>query len=96
MIPLTKIEHHKAEETTNKTFRLEFPATHLLEQEMEDRNLSANAIVNELILKDLRRDRGLRASKPVCAASLIIRLLAEEISEEKVIEIGEKLRMMPY
>ena len=98
----SRVDHHKAEETRNKTFRLKLAASNLLDQEAGDRGLSDNVIINELILKDLRRERGLRSLKPIQADSLTIRLLAEEVSEEKIVEIGEKtandvlLRDVPF
>jgi len=93
MSTLTKSEnHHQKEEvaTTNRTFRLESSASHLLEQEALDRNISANSVINELIQKDLMRERGFRAVRMIHVPALAIGLLTRDIPEELVIEAAQK------
>ena len=75
----------------NKTFRLNIEAYHLLEQEARDRNLSANAVINNLILNNLKRDRALCAVKRIHVPSQSIRLVTEGLSDERMSEIGREL-----
>ena len=75
----------------NKTFRLNAEASHLLEQEARDRNISVNAVVNRLILNNLKRDRALCAVKRIHVPSQSVRLVTEGLSGEKMAEIGKEL-----
>ena len=75
----------------NRTFRLDIPAIRLLEQEAKEKGLSTNTIVNRLILRNLRRERELRTSRTFSVTAQTLRLLTEELSDEKIIEIGKKL-----
>jgi hypothetical protein len=88
---LKRAEEDKTARTTNKTFRLDKSAARLLEQESKERDLSANAIVNELILKNLRREREFRSMRTFPVSVQTLRILTEELSDEKVVEIGKRL-----
>ena len=93
MATLTKTEssnNKKEESTTNRTFRLENSSSHLLEQEALDRNISANSVVNELIQKDLMRDRGFRAVRMIHAPALTLNLLTKDLPDDVVTEAAEK------
>ena len=51
--PSGNVEHK-----SNRTFTLGIEASRILAQEAKDRNVSANAIITELILQNLRGERG--------------------------------------
>ncbi|MGA2874693.1 MAG: hypothetical protein ABSE82_04045 [Nitrososphaerales archaeon] len=82
---------HSLELEHNKTFRLSNEASRLLEQEANDRNESANAIINRLIMKNLKTERAMNAVKVIHAFSQTIRALSEEVSNERMAEMGKEL-----
>jgi hypothetical protein len=84
MASMSEVEH-------NKTFRLDIEASRLLAQEAKDRNASANAIINRLILKSLKRERALSALKTIHVPSLTMRLVTESLPDERMAEIGREM-----
>lgn len=75
--------------TTNRTFRLLKSAADVLEQVSRDRSLSENAIINELIMKNLRVETVERQLKPVSLPAMTFRALFEKLPAEKVIEVAK-------
>src|SRR5271157_5511986 len=73
-------------DTTNKTFRLDRSEFDILAREAKERNVSPNEIVSELIAEDLDREHYLRALKTIRVSSLMLKLITEVISDEKIIE----------
>ncbi|HMK84205.1 MAG TPA: hypothetical protein VK503_10850 [Candidatus Bathyarchaeia archaeon] len=84
-------DRSKSPATTNRTFRLDAEAARLLEKESKERDISINAIVNELIVRDLRRDRDFRGVRIFPTSIQVLRLLTEEPSDDKILEIANKL-----
>lgn len=83
------VEEFKNEHTINRTIRLSRQAATLLEKESKDRATSENTVVNDLIMRNLRAERGTRQLKMVHLNSMIVRELLESLSDEKIIEIGK-------
>ena len=84
------VESKKPGGSSVRSFRIENSNIELLEREARARDVSPNAIVNELIEKDLRRARGLRGVKNMVITAYTLRLLTERIPPEAIIEIAEK------
>jgi len=81
----------ESQTTANKTFRLSTSAIQLLEQEAHDKQESVNAVINELVLKNLKNERDLRGTTTFPVSIQTLRLLSEELSDEKISEIANKL-----
>jgi len=73
-----------------RSFRLENSNIELLEREAQARNVSSNAIVNELIGKGLRKERGMRGVKYTYLTAYTVRLLTERLTPEEILEIADK------
>lgn len=83
-----KVNHADFEHTTNRTFRLLRSAALLLDKESREEGKSVNAIINQLIMKDLRADRADRQLNPVLLPSICVRELIENIPDEKIVEVA--------
>lgn len=83
------VEHLEDEHTINRTIRLSKQAAALLEKESRDRATSENTVVNDLIMRNLRAERGTRQLKMVHLNSMVVKELLESLSDEKIIEIGK-------
>ena len=83
------MQSKKTEHTTIKSFRLEDSTISFLEQAARIRKISPNAIVKELIEKDLRKGNALRGLNTVVSTSYTMKLLTEGLSPD---EKSSKLR----
>jgi hypothetical protein len=82
----------KTEGTMNKTFRLDKSLVELLENEARIRNVTTNALVSDLIDKDLRKGYALRGINTVLVPALAMKLFTEGLStDETIVEIAEKV-----
>jgi hypothetical protein len=80
----------RSEETLNRAFRLNKVALDVLHQEAKKRSVTVNTIVNELVMKYVMVDRIMKKYQPVIVASSTLKLFAETLSEDRIIEIAEE------
>ena len=80
----------RSEETVNRAFRLNKDAFDALHQEARKRNVTANTIVNELVMKYITVDRILKKYHPMIVSSSVLRLFSEELPQDRIIEMAEK------
>ena len=66
-------------------------ALDILEQDAKGRNVSANEVINDLILHELSQGTILKSRKMVRINLLTLKLLTEALTDEKIVEIGEEM-----
>jgi hypothetical protein len=78
------------EKSLNRAFRLKESELQALQEEARQRNVNVNTIINELVAKHVHLDRLIKRSHPVTLTAFQLRLLAEAIPQDKIIELAKE------
>ena len=81
-----EVEH--IDKTVNRAFRLDRAMLTALQEESRLRNMTVNAIINELVTRHVTVDLVIEKYHPVVIGSLILKLLCDAVPEERVVEIA--------
>ncbi len=79
----------KKKKTILRTIRLTEEIDEVLQRDAEEQNVSANALISRIMTRYLEWDRAIEKTSYVIISSILFRALINELSEQKLEEIGK-------